>query len=68
MATFTLNTRQGPQEFTVNGDSGYVRLNGKQICDGGYITGSTLECREVDLEKVARKWWSASLRLQRAGR
>lgn len=68
MTRYILNARQGPQEFSVNGPDGYVRLNGKQICVGGHVTGPALECAEADLESVARKWWRASLRLQRRGR
>jgi len=66
MNTFTLNTRQGAQEFTVSGDYGYVRLNGQQICERGHFTGSTVQCAPADLERVARNWWRASLRNERA--
>lgn len=66
MASFTLETRQGPQEFTVQGQNGYVRLNGQQICERGQLRGSALTCSEADLEKVARKWWRDSLRSERS--
>jgi hypothetical protein len=69
MTRFILNTREGPQEFSVvegRHGWGYVRLNGKQICMRGATTGPTLECAEADLEAVARRWWRASLRNRRA--
>lgn len=68
MATFILNSRRGPQTFTVRGREGYVRLNGQQIGLRGWVTGSTLTCGESELEAVARRWWRAALRLQREGR
>ena len=66
MARFILKTRQGDQEFTANGTSGYVRLNGLQICMRGHTTGPTLECNEVNLESVARAWWRQSQAVRRA--
>lgn len=71
MATFTINSKlHGKQEFSVyagQSGSGYVRLNGRQICEGGKITGSTVRCKDddYDLEKTARAWWAAKLRNDR---
>lgn len=62
MAYFILKTRQGDQEFSVNGVSGYLRLNGRQICHNGSFFGPTITCHEDDLEKMARKWWKSYLR------
>jgi len=67
MATFTLNSRKhGPQVFTVPNSGGYVRLNDKQICEGGHMLGGTVRIKSADsLEAVARSWWKAFLRLER---
>lgn len=68
MATFTINSRKhGEQVFSVRGDGeiGYVRVNGRQICDGGCFSGSTIMCRESSLEKTARAWWNAKMRNDR---
>jgi len=50
-----------------DGQPGYVRVNGRQICDGGCFSGSTIMARDSHLEKVARAWWRAFLRNQRTG-
>ena len=63
MKRFALHSRlHGPQEFSVIGNDGYVKLNGRQVCVGGQVTGPTLTCNESDLERVARAWWRAALR------
>jgi hypothetical protein len=62
MTHFTINSRHGVQRFTVNGDDGYVRINGDQVCEGGSEYGVTLRCSEANLEAVARKWWAARQR------
>ena len=80
MATITINSKNhGLQEFTVNTFGGYVRCNGKQICDGGKLSGSTISihlnnnqkndvCFSISdkLETVAQKWWRQYLRNQRS--
>jgi len=68
MTSFTINSRnQGLQTFTVSNDGGYVRLNGKQICEGGRTAGGTVSISNPsNLETVARKWWAAYLRNLRA--
>ena len=70
MTTFTIHSKNhGDQVFSVRGDGqpGYVRVNGRQICDVGYFSGSTIMARDSHLEKVARAWWRAFLRNQRTG-
>jgi sensor histidine kinase regulating citrate/malate metabolism len=68
MATFTIKSKKhGDQVFTVNENGGYVRCNGKQICDKGSMIGSTISIRGTDdieksLETIARKWWNQYLR------
>lgn len=64
MAAFTINSKlHGTQTFETNGH--YVRLNLRQICEGGKTTGATLVASRENLESVARKWWSAKLRNDR---
>ena len=75
----TINSRNHGEVtfFTTGTDekSGYVwvDLNGKtgtlgnQICDGGYMTGSTKSYRGTleGFDKFCRNWWSAYLCNQR---
>ena len=42
--------------FTGN-DSNY-----RQICDGGYLMGSTISAREHSFEYSCKKWWKQYLR------
>lgn len=79
MTIFTINSRKhGEQTFTVNTFGGYVRLNDRQICDGGKFTGSTISihltkaqkddvCYSISdqLESIAKKWWKSYLKHQR---
>ena len=66
MATFTINSKiYGEQVFTCGTDRSYVRLNGKQICSGGHMSGSTITATAADLEATARKWWAQHLRITR---
>ena len=56
MATFTINTKNhGPAVFICRDSGGYVRVNGKQISNTGYM-GSMIEADAETLEKVSRKW------------
>lgn len=76
MARFVLKSRDhGDQSFFVPDNGGYVRLEdpqygrdgqlGQQICDGGFIFGSTLSANAQTLERVARKWWKQRLAANR---
>ena len=42
--------------FTGN-DSNYL-----QICDGGYLRGSTISATTESFESICRKWWKQYLR------
>jgi len=50
----------------------FVDLNGKegslgrQICDGGSFTGSTISSCDTSFENDCRKWWKSYLRQERA--
>lgn len=66
MARMTIKTRdQGTLQFFVPDAGGYVRLEsdaqpgtlGRQICEGGGFTGSTLQATPETLATVARRWW-----------
>ena len=64
MASFTIKSRLLNDEFcfTVNGNRGYVRCNGEQICHGGKFLGSTITGSEEDLPAIARRWYRAYVR------
>jgi hypothetical protein len=66
MKTYTINSRKfGEQIFTAPDNGGYVRVNGKQICSGGSMIGSTVIVSHSDyLEDVAKKWWKQYLKNQ----
>lgn len=59
-----MNTKVGEMTFFVPTNGGYVRLEeganhgtlGRQICEGGTFTGSTLRATGETLPAVARKW------------
>lgn len=62
MTTITINTRDhGAIEFSIQKEGGYVRANGLQIGDSGYM-GSMLTATSGTLEKVARSWHRKHLR------
>jgi hypothetical protein len=66
MAQFIINSRlHGEQVFHVCDSGGYVRLNGKQICHGGRLLGSTVIANEVTLERISRNWWASYLKSHR---
>ena len=71
MARFVLKTKtSGDIEFFVPDAGGYVRIEsvdrtgvtGMQICQGGRLTGSTLQADAATLERVARRWRGQYLR------
>jgi len=76
MATFTLRSRTfGVETFWVRdtatrSNPGYVRLEcgsqhgelGQQICYGGGIRGSAVECGADDLEATVRDWHRGRMR------
>ena len=74
MAAIDIKTRSfGEVRFVCPDNGGYVRirgarlgaLNGKQLCEGGDLFGSTLTASAASLERVARSWWRQFLRSQR---
>lgn len=70
----TINTKDhGKVTFFVQCSGGYVWVDlngkpgtlGKQICQGGYMTGSTLSHNaesQADFDRFCRNWWAAHLR------
>lgn len=43
--------------FTMPDAGGYVRLNGRQICEGGGFMGVTVVAGPGGLCRAARRWW-----------
>lgn len=74
MQTFTINSRALGQEITFSRPGStyiFVDLNGqpgtlgKQICQGGRLTGSTISYDGEDqekFEKICRSWYRSYLR------
>lgn len=55
----TINSKKhGEQNFTMRDDGGYVRCNGKQICETGGFMGSTISSTPAAFAKDCRNWWN----------
>jgi hypothetical protein len=72
MACIVIRARDGRVfQFSAPGAGGYVRVSvdrqpGKQICHGGAFLGPTLTALPESLPSVARRWYRAFRRRERA--